>query len=84
MRGRTKGGLASVTDIDLISTQLDELHQTIRDIAKRGLKESDVMGIGNKFDAGKPGIPANQFKEYDLRLIIYIMNLKMLIMFRIP
>jgi len=43
------------------SGQLDELHQTIRDFAKRGLKESDVVDIGKQFPIGT--------KKYDLQQI---------------
>ncbi len=43
------------------SGQLDELHQTIRDFAKRGIKESDVVGLGKQFPNGA--------KRYDLRRI---------------
>ena len=43
------------------SGQLDELHQTIRDFAKRGIKESDVVDIGKQFPIGT--------KKYDLQQI---------------
>lgn len=43
------------------SGQLDELHQTIRDFAKRGIKESDVEGLGKQFPIGT--------KKYDLRRV---------------
>jgi hypothetical protein len=60
MRGTTKSGLVPT------SNQLDELHQTIRDFSKRGIKEGDVRGLGEAFDLGKPGAA---LKEYDLRLV---------------
>ncbi|MFA0964006.1 hypothetical protein AB9P05_19520 [Roseivirga sp. BDSF3-8] len=41
--------------------QLDELHQTIRDFAKRGIKESEVEGLGKQFPIGT--------KRYDLRRV---------------
>lgn len=43
------------------SGQLDELHQTVRDFAKRGIKESDVEGLGKQFPVGT--------KKYDLRRV---------------
>jgi hypothetical protein len=43
------------------SGQLDELHQTIRDFAKRGIKESDVEGLGKQFPIGT--------NKYDLRRV---------------
>lgn len=43
------------------SGQLDELHQTLRDIARRGIKESEVIGLGKQFPTGT--------KKYDLRKI---------------
>ena len=41
--------------------QLDELHQTLSDFAKRNIKEADVVGIGKQFPNGA--------KKYDLRRI---------------
>lgn len=41
--------------------QLDELHQTLSDFAKRNIKEADVVGIGKQFPNGT--------KKYDLRRI---------------
>ncbi|MEQ9306160.1 MAG: hypothetical protein RJQ14_19760, partial [Marinoscillum sp.] len=41
--------------------QLDELHQTIRDFAKREIKESQVEGLGKQFPVGT--------KRYDLRRV---------------
>ncbi len=69
MRGRTNSGASTTLNMDDLITQLDEVHQTIRDLAKRDLKNTDVVAMGSKFDVGKPGISSNQFKEYDLRLI---------------
>ena len=60
MRGTTKNGSVPT------SNQLDELHQTIRDLSNRGVKEADVRGLGEAFDLGKPGAA---LKEYDLRLV---------------
>lgn len=46
--------------------QLDEVHQTIRDFANRNIKETDVVGLGQAFDVGKPDAAK---KEYDLLLV---------------
>jgi hypothetical protein len=43
------------------SGQLDELHQTLRDFAKRQITESDVQSLGKQFPIGN--------KKYDLRRI---------------
>jgi len=43
------------------ANQLDELHQTIRDFAKRGIQESEVEGLGRQFPIGS--------KRYDLRRV---------------